>query len=96
MMEETHLEVAIERLLLWEATPSDRGYERRKTYLCRVTGGEAAPGAEPEPEASRVYAIAEVGWFDLRDPSTWGESIVSDVKTHPELLRIRRLLGFGP
>ena len=96
MLEETHLEVTVERLLMEEATPNDRVYRERKTYLCRVTVGEASPGAEPEPEHSDVYAITDVRWLDLKDPSRWGEAITTDGKTYPELARIRQLLGYGP
>jgi 8-oxo-dGTP pyrophosphatase MutT (NUDIX family) len=90
--EETGLEVAVERLLFAAAVPGDRVYDERKTYLCRVIAGEASPGVEPEPEHSAVYAISETRWVDFRDPSSWGDAIVLDGKTYPELLRIREIL----
>ena len=95
MLEETHLEVGIERLLMEQETPNDRIYQSEKTYLCHVIRGEAAPGEEPEPEHYTVYSIAEVGWFELKDPATWGESVTPDAKTYPELVRIRQILGYG-
>jgi 8-oxo-dGTP pyrophosphatase MutT (NUDIX family) len=94
-LEETHLEVAVEALLLDEPPFVENGgvYQRFKTYLCRSLTGEAAPGYEPEPEASAVYAIVEVAWFDLCDESTWNASFAHDPIIAPTLRRIRAALG---
>ncbi len=79
MREETNLEVSVERLVLEETSyVDDQTYAAYKTFLCRPTGGEARPGHEPEPDAASVYSISEVGWFDLRDASTWDDKIKQD------------------
>ena len=95
MQEETHLRVGVERLLVACKTAVDAFYPWRKTYLCHIIEGEAAPGEEPEPEHYTLYSISDVRWLDLRDdPSTWDTLIVSDDITYPELLEIRRLLRY--
>jgi len=88
--EETCLEVGVERLLLDEPNQRDTEiYQRFKTYLCRIQTGEAQPGFEPEPEASAVYAIVDIGWVDLYDEATWNSLIVKDPITAPLLRRVR-------
>jgi len=94
MKEETNLEVRVERLLLDEARPPGKMYQRAKTYLCTVVGGEAQPGYEPEPDAAQAYAIVEVRWFDLRDETKWGEKVHSDAITYSLLLNLRSVLGY--
>ena len=93
--EETHLEVKVEALLLDDpAPPAEKGkYQRFKTYLCNSTTTQAVPGYEPEPEAAAKYAIAEVGWYNLYDESTWNELILNDPITAPTLRRIRKALN---
>lgn len=90
--EETGLKVSVERLLFSQPVELMPGYERvyqeHKTYLCRILGGTAAPGYEPEPEASNHYEINAVAWFDLNDPASWGEA-GNDPITGPLLRRIR-------
>ena len=93
--EETYLKVRVERLLLHETWQANKGYTQSKTYLCQVVEGQAAVGCEPEPELAGRYAIVEVGWFDLRDESAWGEKLLGDPLTYPELKKIRKLLGFA-
>lgn len=95
MYEETCLHVVVGRLLLDEPSPSDRVYQRKKTYLCRAVDGVAAPGYEPEPEIQAKYAISAVRWLDLQSPPTWGDEIILNEKTYPELLRIREALGYA-
>ena len=95
VMEETHLNVAVKRLLLDEPGHPDDVYQRFKTYLCIPMAGEAYPGHEPEPEAAETYAITEVGWFDLRDQTTWGAEVITDPFTYPLLERIRAALGYS-
>ena len=34
-------------------------------------------------------AIVDVGWFDLRHAAGWGEKVLSDRYTYPELLQIQ-------
>jgi 8-oxo-dGTP pyrophosphatase MutT (NUDIX family) len=96
MREETGLEVRVERLLIEQPVlEEDRLYRRFRTYLCTPVGGEASPGYEPEPDAAEAYAISEVRWFDLRDPSSWDPQMVSDSITYPQVQRIRALLGYA-
>jgi hypothetical protein len=58
--------------------------------------GEAQPGYEPEPEAAADYAISEVRWFDLRDESLWEKDLQQDPYTYPQLVRLRKELGYLP
>jgi 8-oxo-dGTP pyrophosphatase MutT (NUDIX family) len=95
MREETNLEVEVVKLLIDEPTLPGDPYKRSKTYLCIPVGGEAAPGYEPEIEASSEYAIREVKWFDLRDPGGWGTKLEEDPFTYPTVQKIRQILGYG-
>jgi hypothetical protein len=94
MCEETNLEVSVQRMLLDEPGVPGEVYQRRRTYLCIVVAGAAAPGYEPEEEAAAEYGIVEVGWFDLRDEATWNELIKADPITYPQMLRIQAALGY--
>ena len=69
-------------------------YPRLKTYLCKIVQGEAKPGYEPEIEAAQKYAIVDIRWFDLRDPSTWDDRMRDDPFTFPLVQRIRAVLGY--
>ena len=93
MWEETNLRVSVERLLLNEPTHRSVGYKRRKTFLCSVLSGTAAPGYEPEEDAAAAYGIVEVAWIDLRDESDWPALAKSDEITYPQLQSVRRELG---
>jgi 8-oxo-dGTP diphosphatase len=94
MREETGLEVAVERLL-FEAPGVNGGvYQRLKTYLCGIIEGEAAPGYEPELEASEEYGIVAVKWFDLRAPSTWEPAMLKDSWTLGTVRRVQAALGY--
>jgi 8-oxo-dGTP diphosphatase len=95
MWEETGLVVAVERLLMDEPAPLDLVYQHKKTYLCTIRGGEAAPGYEPELAAQAKYAITDVRWLDLQNPAAWDATIVTDPETYPELLRLREVLGYS-
>lgn len=96
MREETHLEVAVERLLFDEPTEPGGVYQRRKTYLCRMAAdGQARPGYEPEAEAAAHNAIDAVAWFDLRDPAGWDPGVFADPITLRLLRRIQAALGYG-
>ncbi len=94
MREETGLEVEVLGLLLDDhiSDPFDGSPRHFKTYLCHILSGEAAPGYEPEPEASEFYAIVKVGWFTLHDESDWGELLMKDPLTYPTLLKVRAAL----
>jgi 8-oxo-dGTP pyrophosphatase MutT (NUDIX family) len=93
MSEETGLAVTVVGLVLDE--PDGRGvYQRRRTYLCTADTGEAQPGYEPELEASEIYGIVEVRWFDLRDADTWDPLLRADAITFPQLQRLQAALGY--
>jgi 8-oxo-dGTP pyrophosphatase MutT (NUDIX family) len=92
--EETHLEVAVERLLLDEPPHEGKGgYQRFKTYLCRPLAGEAGPGIEPEPEAAAVYQITDAKWWDIFDETTWDRLILADPIISSLLRRVRTAFG---
>ena len=95
MREETSLEIMVERLLLDEPGVPNGVYKRLKTYLCKIVKGEAKPGYEPDIEAAQNYAIVEVRWFDLRDPSSWDIRMRDDPFTFPLVQRIRAILGYA-
>ena len=95
MLEETCLQVQVQYLLLDEPNMPGRIYQRRKTYVCSILDGEARPGYEPEAEYATEYSFTEVGWFDLRHPTTWNEQIVSDPITYPLLQPIQAALGYA-
>lgn len=95
MREETNLDVRVERLLIAQPVFKEGWLVAHlKTYLCTPVGGEASPGYEPEPDAAETYAISEVRWFDLRDPSSWDPQMISDSITYPQVQRVRALLGY--
>jgi 8-oxo-dGTP diphosphatase len=94
MIEETNLDVAIERLLFDEPILAGKGYAWRKSYLCHPVSGIAAPGFEPEQEAANRYAITEVSWFNLLDESDWPDELYADPFTYPQLVRLREELGW--
>ena len=95
MQEETGLHVQVHSLLLDEPSSPAGIYQRWKTYLCQILDGEARPGYEPEGEYATAYSFTEVGWFDLRHPTSWNEQIVSDPITYPLLQRIQAALGYA-
>lgn len=94
MWEETNLRVSADQLLLDEPAQPGAVYKRRKTYLCTVLSGTAAPGYEPEEDAAAAYGIVEVAWLDLSDESNWPDLAKSDSITYPQLLRIQQALGY--
>jgi len=95
ILEETHLDVTVERLLLDEPAHPGGMYQRYKTYLCLPGPGEPSPGHEPEMADAPGFAITEVGWFDLRDESDWAVDVLADPITYPLLQRIQAALGYG-
>ena len=94
MLEETNLTVRVERLLVETAIPNDPFNKTRKTYLCHIVSGQAAPGYEPEADAAAFYAITAVAWFDLRSEDCWEVSIFDNHIAYPVLQEIRRKLGY--
>jgi 8-oxo-dGTP pyrophosphatase MutT (NUDIX family) len=94
VLEETHLHVKVERLLLDEPGVPGDIYQRLKTYLCQVVGGEARPGIEPEIDTADQVTISAIGWFDLRQPGLWDPLALNDPFTYPLLQRLRLALGY--
>ena len=94
MLEETHLEVCVQRLLVESDIPNDQVYKTCKTYLCDIVSGQPAPGYEPEADAAAFYAITEVAWFDLRSEENWETSIFDNHIAYGVLQEIRQELGF--
>lgn len=90
MKEETTLDVRVERLVLDEAALGGV-YQRRKTYLCTPLEGTAAPGYEPEEEASSFYQIAEVRWVPLNNAEGWGEEICNDQITGIQMKKLQTI-----
>ncbi len=75
------------------AAPGDM-YERWRTYLCTVVGGEEAPGIEPEDDSGD--AITAVAWLDLHHEEQWSDTIRTDHILAPQLRQIRSLFGIRP
>ncbi len=94
MQEETGLVVKVERLLMEQPATPGGVYRLRRTFLCAMIAGTAAPGYEPEDPGAAHHGIVEVGWFDLRAASTWNELVHADAITYPQLLQVQSLLGF--
>lgn len=94
VMEETHLTVTVDRVLFEDRAPVGDLYQSLRTYLCHVVDGEARPGIEPEVDDADHTTIAEVRWFDLRDPDSWDPLVDGDPYTYPQLQRLRRELGY--
>ena len=88
MREETGLDVRVDDLVFDAPYPVVGTYVRRKMYLCTPLSGEAAPGFEPEAEASAVYGIVEVRWVSTSDEAEWGPA-ATDPLTGPELRLLR-------
>jgi ADP-ribose pyrophosphatase YjhB (NUDIX family) len=93
--EETHLNIDVEKLIFDEAGYHNGKRWMFKTYLCRVIGGKASPGHEPEDPQPEGYGIVEVKWFNLKDERGWGQMLIEDKITYPQLKRIRAVLGYA-
>ena len=91
MSEETHLEVRVEKLLMEQ--PFFPGIPKgiNKSYLCTPIGGQLKPGSEPEDDN---FEIAALRWFDLRDEKDWSKDLQKDPYTYPQLVKIRKILGY--
>jgi 8-oxo-dGTP diphosphatase len=95
MLEETGLHVLVHSLLLEEPIPPGAIYQRWKTYRCHVLAGEARPGSEPEAAYAGAYSFTEVGWFDLRHPTTWNTRLGADSYIAAWLERVQAALGYA-
>lgn len=93
--EETRREVAVVRPLFEAPDGPGGSYDRLRTYLCHVIGGTARPGIEPEVDTATHRTTREVGWFDLRAPTTWDALVLSDAITLPFLRQVRAALGYA-
>ena len=93
LKEETYLDVEAASLVLDEEGMPGGIYKRRKTYLCKVIGGEAKPGYEPEVDGN-WYSISEVRWFDLADEESWGDKLRRNEVTYGQMKRLRKVLGY--
>lgn len=93
VLEETHLDVEVIGLLLHAKHPGGRPYQESKTYSCRVIGGEASPGIEPEHDHNATYEISGVRWVPLDSPEAWDDSIRTDERTRFFLEQVREALG---
>ncbi len=85
LLEETGLRVAVERLIAHQTLPPNPYYTARKTFLCRVLDGVAAPGFDPEPYAAANYGITGVRWIALFQPDTWDEGVAHSHWLLPQL-----------
>jgi 8-oxo-dGTP pyrophosphatase MutT (NUDIX family)/ribosomal protein S18 acetylase RimI-like enzyme len=95
MKEETNLDVHAKEILFAEDFPAGFAYKDQKTYLCDVLNGEAKPGSEPEDLPGQGFGIVDVGWFDLRDPDSWGPLVLDDPITCRDLNVVREKLGYS-
>jgi 8-oxo-dGTP diphosphatase len=94
MLEETGLSVQVHSLLLDEPSTPGAIYQRWRTYRCSILAGEARPGSEPEAEYADAYSCTEVGWFDLRHPTTWNAQLGAHSFVYSFLQRIQGALGY--
>jgi 8-oxo-dGTP pyrophosphatase MutT (NUDIX family) len=93
--EETSLSVDVQQLLFADpAIPGDT-YDHLHTFLCRIHGGTASPGVEPETDTAEHSSIREVGWFDLREPASWPPAPAMGLITCSWLERVRVELGYA-
>ena len=90
VLEETHLDVRVERLLFdVPAQPADGTYTRWRTWLCTAIAGEARAGGGEGAAADLVG----VTWLPLHDEGRWDAEIRSDPYLHPQLLAISAALA---
>jgi 8-oxo-dGTP diphosphatase len=93
MFEETGLTVNVERLLFTQPFLQPDAYKQRNIYLCSILDGEAKPGYEPEEDASMLYGIVEVKWFDLRNIKAWDKDVLNE-RLEPQVLELQKALGY--
>jgi 8-oxo-dGTP pyrophosphatase MutT (NUDIX family) len=87
--EETGLDVRVDRLLLDQpADPPDGMYVRWRTYLCRIIGGDAAPGGG-EGDGNSLVGVM---WLPLFDERSWPAEISEDPFLRPQLQSFRAAL----
>lgn len=87
--EETALTVRVDRLLSdVAAAPPDGTYQRWRTYLCSVLGGNATAGGGEGASAELI----DISWLPLRDESLWPPDVRDDVFLYPQVQAIRSLV----
>ena len=91
MREETHLEVQVKKMLFEQNFPLDGPNAVNKSFLCNPIGGQLKPGSEPEDDN---FEIAALRWFDLKDEENWSLDLKKDPFTYPQLMKIRKILGY--
>jgi uncharacterized protein YdhG (YjbR/CyaY superfamily)/8-oxo-dGTP pyrophosphatase MutT (NUDIX family) len=96
MLEETGLAVRVDSLLLDEPSTPGAIYQRWKTYRCAILAGEARPGSELEAAYADAYSFTDIGWFDLRHPTSWDAQIDPGSFVYAFLQRIQVALGYTP
>jgi len=89
------LSVQVDSLLLDEPSTLGAIYQRWKTYRCSILAGEVRPGAEPEAVYVDAHSFTEVGWFDLRHPTTWNGRLEGDSFMYSWLQRVQGALGYA-
>jgi 8-oxo-dGTP diphosphatase len=90
--EETHLHVAVVRLLFEAPDIAGGMYDRLHTYLCEVRDGTARPGIEPEVDGDGEATIQEIGWFHLHRTEKWDALLHEDEFMCGQLQGIRESL----
>lgn len=91
IIEETGLEVRVEKLLIEQEAPPQDIYKKLISYLCTPIAGHLEPGSEPEDDN---FEIAALRWFDLRDEKSWSIDLKEGPYTYPYLVKVRRILGY--
>jgi 8-oxo-dGTP pyrophosphatase MutT (NUDIX family) len=93
LFEETGLVVDVGRLLIHDVLPPGDFYAERKTYLCHVVSGVAAPGYDLEPFAAASYGITNLLWIALDQLETWSAAVTSNERLMPQLRQLVAALG---
>ena len=94
MLEETGLSVRVDSLLLDEPSTPGAIYQRWRTYRCTILAGEARPGSEPEAAYADAYSFTDIGWFDLRHPTSWDAQVDAGSFVYAFLQRVQAALGY--
>ena len=92
ILEETNLEITVERLLFIELDIPGGVYDYLHTYLCHLVSGTPEVGVEPEAEFLPIPTIDQLAWFNLKDPASWLDHPEMDPPVHSWLDRLAGLL----
>lgn len=88
ILEETNLNVEVERLLFVEPDMPGGSYDYLHTYLCHPISGTLQVGVEPEAEHLPFPTIQQLVWFNLQEPESWLENEKLGVSVHLWLGRV--------